>query len=452
MTIAASRLGPAGRTFYASAFLLLLLCTPRPASALPSFAAQTGQPCSSCHMGSFGPALTPMGREFKLEGYSWDSGDSSAPKISAMLLAYLTHTDKGQPGGAAPHYHSNNNPSIDQLSLFYGGKILGNLGAMAQVTYDGVERHLAWDNVDIRYARSATIGDVDAIIGASVNNNPTVQDLWNSTPAWGTPFAAPALGPAPSAAPVITGEFAQQVVGSSVYAMWDDWLYTEVGAYGNLSNRAQTALGVMPQGENRVNGLAPYWRVAAQKEFGSNYASLGTFGLSAHVFPGDVRSAGSDRLTDLGFDATFDHQGGSGNDYSVYASFITEFQRLGASSALGAASNRDNRLHMANVTASYTRSDTYTFSLGYFDIWGSTDPLYYGDSFNGSPNSSGITAEADYTPFGKEDSSYAPYLNLRLGLQYTNYIEFNGRHSNYDGNGRDAADNNTLALMAWLIF
>ena len=451
MTKTASHLASAS-FFLPAVFLLLLLTTPQPASALPSFARQTGQPCAACHMGSFGPALTPMGREFKLEGYTWDSGNSSAPNVSAMLLAYLTHTEKGQPGGAAPHYNSNDNPSLDQLSLFYGGKILDHLGALAQATYDGVARHLAWDNMDIRYADDATIGNVDAVIGASINNNPTVQDLWNSTPAWGTPFASPGLLPSPSAAPLIAGGIAQQVIGGSAYAMWDDWLYTEVGAYGNLSNRTQIAVGVDPAGETRLDGAAPYWRVAAQQEWGPNYASLGTYGLAARIFPGSDSSAGDDRLTDLGIDATFDHQGSTGNDYSLYANLITEYQRLGASSALGGASNHDNRLHSANVTAAYTRDKTYTFSLGYFDVWGSTDPLYYGDSINGSPDSNGFNAEIDYTPFGKADSFAAPNLNLRLGLQYTDYIQFNGRHSNYDGSGRNASDNNTLALMAWLMF
>jgi hypothetical protein len=30
-----------------------------PALAVPSFAIQTGQPCAACHIGAFGPQLTP---------------------------------------------------------------------------------------------------------------------------------------------------------------------------------------------------------------------------------------------------------------------------------------------------------------------------------------------------------------------------------------------------------
>ncbi len=443
-----------GRVF-ALALCFLAVCvvfSPQPAHAIPSFAEQTDQPCSSCHFGSFGPALKPMGRLFKLNGYVWDSGEASAPKVSALLQGYLTHTEKGQDGGAAPHFASNNNPSIEQASLFYGGKILDHLGAFAQATYDGVGRRFAWDNVDIRYADTAAIGGVNAVMGVSLNNNPTVQDLWNSTPAWGTPFSSSSLAPAPAAAPVIAGGFAQQVGGASMYAMWDDWLYTEVGVYRTLSDRTQTTLGVSPMGESRINGVAPYWRVAAQHQFGMHYVSVGTFGLSANVFPGQDRSAGTDRDTDFGLDATYDYLGDDDNSWSVYGSIIDEHQSLDASSLLS-GTNGSNTLRMANLTGAYTYLQTYTFSVGYFDIWGSRDVGLYGaDSLNGSPKSNGFNLEADYTPFGKDDSPYGHHINLRLGLQYTDYLNFNGSRSNYDGSGRNASDNNTVAAFAWFMF
>lgn len=37
------------------------------ARAIPAFAAQTGEPCSACHIGF--PQLTAHGRLFKLQGY-----------------------------------------------------------------------------------------------------------------------------------------------------------------------------------------------------------------------------------------------------------------------------------------------------------------------------------------------------------------------------------------------
>jgi hypothetical protein len=54
---------------------LLLATGSRTARAVPSFALQTGQPCSSCHIGAFGPQLTPFGRAFKIGGYTQSGGE-----------------------------------------------------------------------------------------------------------------------------------------------------------------------------------------------------------------------------------------------------------------------------------------------------------------------------------------------------------------------------------------
>src|SRR5215471_18955947 len=61
------------------------LLSPRPAEAVPAFAEQTGQPCKACHVGGFGPELTPFGREFKLGGYTLRA-HASIP-LSAMAIA-----------------------------------------------------------------------------------------------------------------------------------------------------------------------------------------------------------------------------------------------------------------------------------------------------------------------------------------------------------------------------
>ena len=39
-----------------------------------------------------------------------------------------------------------------------------------------------------------------------------------------------------------------------------------------------------------------------------------------------------------------------------------------------------------------------------------------------------------------------------LAIQYIVYTKFNGASSNYDGTGRNASDNNTLYIFAWLAF
>jgi len=60
------------KTLKAALVLLALIAgfAPLGAEAVPSFAEQTGQRCSACHVGGLGPHLTQFGREFKLGGYT----------------------------------------------------------------------------------------------------------------------------------------------------------------------------------------------------------------------------------------------------------------------------------------------------------------------------------------------------------------------------------------------
>jgi hypothetical protein len=75
------------------------------------------------------------------------------------------------------------------------------LGAFVQLTYDGVARDTFLDNTDVRYAHQTEITKTSVVLGVDVNNNPTVQDVWNTTPAWAYPFAASGLALTPAAAP-----------------------------------------------------------------------------------------------------------------------------------------------------------------------------------------------------------------------------------------------------------
>lgn len=165
----------------------------RPASAVPSFARQTGQPCATCHNGAF-PQLTPFGRQFKLNGYTaggTNCRDSQAAAgsptqfqipIAGMVVATFTHTQKDQPDkplnreGQPNGLGTNNNAMIQDTSLFVAGQIYCRLGAFVQVTYDRPDEALALDNTDIRYTHKMTIGGADVVLGLDANNNPTVED------------------------------------------------------------------------------------------------------------------------------------------------------------------------------------------------------------------------------------------------------------------------------------
>jgi hypothetical protein len=97
-----------------------ILVVPHAAEAVPSFAQQTGQPCKACHVGGFGPELTPFGREFKLGGYTLRV-HGSVP-LSAMAVASWTHSRKDQVP-PPEHLSRNDNLVLDQASLFVAGGI-----------------------------------------------------------------------------------------------------------------------------------------------------------------------------------------------------------------------------------------------------------------------------------------------------------------------------------------
>ena len=429
------------------------------ASAVPSFARQTGQNCNACH--TVFPELTPLGRSFKLGGYLMTQSNKPyefPPPIAAMAQISYTHTRMSQPPGTIDDNwatritsRGNNVVSIpQQLSLFYGGRIAYNVGAFVQATYDGPDNAVALDNTDIRFANAATVFGKKFVYGISVNNNPTAQDVWNSTPAWGFPSAASGIAPTPAAATLIDGTLGQQVGGLGVYALWNNLVYAEATLYRTASHGIAGWMGAGTHTDTVVDDLAPYWRVVLEHRWEKAHSlSVGTYGIVANVFP-DGRSNGpTDKFTDIAFDAQYQYIVNR-HVFSVQTTWIGEDQDWHASFARGDTANKSDNLHTFRANANYYyRGNLGTMggTVGYFSTTGDRDLLLYAPgalegSKTGKPNSDGFILEADYLPWEKG----------KISLQYTIYNSFNGAHSNYDGAGRNASDNNTIYLLVWLMF
>jgi hypothetical protein len=420
------------------------------ARALPSFARQTSLPCTACHTDF--PKLTAFGRQFKLNGYLFSSGESKLPHLAFMAQPGFTHTGKGQQPKPASGFGDNDNFALNQASIFYGGIVVPNyVGAFVQGTYDGVAREFAWDNTDVRFAQSTEIAGQGIDYGLTANNNPSVSDLWNTTPAWSFPFSTSGFAPEPSAAPLIQGGLAQQVVGFGGYGMWNDKVYVEVDGYKGLSRSAQNTLGVDTEGELEVADIAPYWRIAGQHNWGNNYLELGTFGLYAATYPGRDSSQGKDHTLDVGLDFQYQYSADR-SDLSWLTSWVVENNSWDASKQLGLTSNSNDNLYSFNTAGSYLFDKTYGLTVGYFSIWGDNDASLYGTR-TGSPDSNGFIFQLDWLPLNKNGGpSFWPYSNIKFSLQYTAYTEFDGSSSNFDGSGRSASDNNTLYLQSWIAF
>ncbi|HET6806945.1 MAG TPA: cytochrome C [Frateuria sp.] len=442
---------------------VVLMLAARPAYAVPSFAAQTGEPCSTCHVGAFGPQLTPFGRAFKIGGYTETGGQGPAAHIplAAMVLGSFTHTEGSQPSPAAPHFADNNNPALDQISAFLAGRVTDFAGAFVQGTYSGIDQSITLDNTDVRITHPFHVGVTDLQLGASLNSAPTVQDPYNSMPAWIFPFAASALAPTPALEPLLFGGLASNSIGLTLYGWYDRSLYAEAGVY---VTRSPYLLGLTGAtlGPGATAGPAPYVRLAYEWDWNDQAVHVGGVLLAANLNPaaGPRRSdssAGQDHYLDIGVDAGYQFLGSGRHVVSTDLLLLHENRRLNGSAALGSVASPNGRLNEIRASATYFFQATYGLTLGWQNIWGTADPVLLAPapvsgSRTGSPNSNAFIIEADWVPFGKETSWARPFANLKIGVQDTIYTRFNGSGANYDGFGRRAGANNTLFAYAWLAF
>jgi hypothetical protein len=466
------------------AAVALLITSSDPAQALPSFARQTGQPCGVCHTDF--PGLTPFGRRFKIMGYTLGGGPyrtslfSAAansgpqggtpangdpqwvPPIAMMAVNGFTQTQAPLPAPTAP-YSTNNNFAVSPLSFFWGGAVADHLGAFAQVTYspagpggfgsDPFAVHTwSWDNTDIRYADTTKLGNIDIVYGLTANNSPTVQDPWNTTPAWAFPYAASTIAPTPGAAAIIDGTFAAHVGSIGAYGFFNDAVYLEASVYRTLAPRAQNDLGINPFDAPGLFGVAPYWRAAFEPHWGNHWLELGTFGMMADVHPFTLPGtpdtgtfSQADKYTDIGVDTQYQYQGDN-FWFTLRGTYIHENQKLDASFLNGLAANSTGGLNEARAYASlaYGNDNRFVLTGQYFNTWGSPDvQLYAGNASGFSPNSDGWIAEIAYIPFMTSQAPAWPWFNARIGLQYVWYDKF-------DGTTVGAQGNNTLFLYAWI--
>jgi len=251
------------------------------ASAIPSYARQTGFPCKSCHY--MPPELTPLGRAFKLNGYTMSGkptvtspgkGNTSGLNIlESFPLSVLFDTSFTNLRSPEPASQNGSFQFPQQASLFLAGAWATHVGSFVQVTYTSQGDHFTWDNSDIRYANSTKLFKKDLAYGITLNNNPTVEDLWNSTPAWGFPWVGSDWAPGPTAGAIVNGGLAQDVAGLGGYAMWDNHLYLAATIYRSAHiGVTQPNTGVDSSGNplTNIRGVAPYWRLAWQQNSKNN--------------------------------------------------------------------------------------------------------------------------------------------------------------------------------------
>ena len=469
----------------AVSLLAALLLFASSAQAIPAFNRQTGQNCVACHAGGQFPDLTAYGRLFKLTGYT--IGERSMPLAVMAVASYnkTSSTSSADPAFDSPAtFPKDGNLIFQTASLFLGGKITNNLGAFVQYTYNNYDSqstsdshwvgHSGSDNLDVRYAdRFIDLGR-DLIVGATLNNNPSVQDPWNSAPAWGFNVVPGSSGPAVT--PLLAGGLAQTVAGFGGYAYWNRTLYAELSGYrtatGMWSFMSQ-GLSVDRGDQLFVKGTNPYWRLALTHDWGPSSGMIGVMGMNAKVYPDSTDPTGPTvNYRDAGIDGQYQYILDP-HAVTVTASYIHEHvdypdslanqpAPLDPDGTLGLPlTNSSDTLRMFRVKASYVYDAKYGGSLQFFNVSGSANSALQTSAFDpsnpgslidgsagvagnltGSPDTRGWTASVFWTPI-----QYA-----RVGLEYTMFDRFNGASDNYDGFGRSAKDNDTLFVYVWTAF
>ncbi len=426
------------------------------AGAVPSYSRQTGMPCASCHYAP--PELNAFGRQFKLEGYTFTTKpevsdekkdhNSALHLLEAFPLSAIFDTSFTATKSPQPATQNGNFQFPQTASLFLAGAWTSHVGSFVQVTYDSQSDHFSWDNTDIRYAnKGGQLFGKPFTYGITLNNNPTVEDLWNSTPAWGFPSTNSSSAPGPSAGALINGGLGQDVAGVGGYSMWNEHLYLVGTIYrsehiGGAQPNSGTGFGL------NIRGVAPYWRVAWQTSTKNNYLEVGGYGIHLKSTPNGITGL-MDGYTDWAADFQYDRTIPKfKNDVlSVRGTYIRENSSLLATLAAGGATQIVHHLNTAQANVEYHYGTKLSGTAGFFDTTGTRDPLLFAPaavsgSDNGSPHSDGYVLNV----------SWWPQQNVDLAVQYTGYFRFNGARTNYDGAGRDASANNTVYLLARFVF
>ena len=449
-----------------AAGVALVVVVTSKAQAVPSFARQTELPCSACHTGGFYPELNNYGRMFKMNGYVWSAHEErdyeTIPPFAAVQSFSFTHTDKAQPGltrrnGRLPTVafgtDGNDNFSFpQQANFFFAGRYYGRLGGFIMGTYSGVDNKWATDNVDVRLSDVHSFGEHHTLLyGATLNNGPTVQDVWNTLPAW-SQLIGSEVAPGPAASTSISNLIGQ-VAGIGAYAMWDEYLYAEVTPYLSGKSGVYSFTTAGNDKEAVTDGASPYWRLVLYRNKGAHSVSLGYVGMYDKIYQSGASGPTNDFL-DQGGDVQYQWSG-KPHFVTLRSAFMWENQGLSAARTAKAAGRSTGDVHTLQLWGSYYYGDLAGITLSYFDIGGPRDRVLYAPSAvdgsrTGQPDTSGGFVQLNFLPFARWFSTKMPALPMtQLAVQYTFYTKFNGARTNYDGFGRRASDNNTLYLLAW---
>jgi hypothetical protein len=218
-------------------------------------------------------------------------------------------------------------------------------------------------------------------LGLDVNNGPTVQDPFNSSYAWGYPYASSALVPTPTAQPLLAGGLLGNSVGATIYSWYDRSLYLEAGLYNTYGPSLLSYTGAA-LGPGATANPAPYLRAAYEWNWNGQSAHVGAIFLHSNINPAistfaSNGSNGHGSYTDYAVDGSYQFIGDGTHVVTAQGIFDHENQNLDSSFNTGAASQPDNSLNQLRANLTYYYQETYGATVAWQKTWGSTNSLLY---------------------------------------------------------------------------
>jgi hypothetical protein len=436
--------------WFGLAVLLLLASTA--AQAIPAYARQTGAACADCHAGAYGagangPALTPYGMRFKLNGYTDTDGNGVKIPVSGQIE-----------GSRFVPAQGDSTTQLTEADLYLAGRITDQVGGYVKVQSDNSGDNkfsTQLSDVDLRFvAKDLKVGDKEATLGVTVNNNPGFDDPVNALP------AATKNGP-----PTVSGtllnpssniNLADRVIGTSVYGLYDSNWYSEIGTYTSLPTSVQDHLGQSISGDPGRLSDTGYFRFAYMKDLKSQFFSAGVVALTTkRQLP---RTGPNEDITDLGYDLTYQYLGNRENIVQWSYVDILEQRAYGSTPASpsvpGLTAQANGDVHDQTMSIAYTFMQSYGVTFSHLVSTGTHDAVRFLP--NGNPDTTSNSFSVFWAPFGKDDS-FTSLANMKIAATWFRFTKFNGSSTNIFGVGpgtptTSARDLDDLLITASVAF
>lgn len=258
-------------------------------------------------------------------------------------------------------------------------------------------------------------------------------------------------------------------------------LYLEAGDYRTAKGLFSfMKAGLHDADVTKLRGDNPYLRVALNHAWGANTLMVGATHMTSRVYDtslGSLDAASVHRYRDLSLDMQYQYlldphawtaqlvYSREKHDYPAALAGLDVPFVDAAGNALPVTSASD-RTRLLRARLSYVWQARYGGGVSLFDLTGSTNSANQSSGYD--PESLTITSDATAsapstrvngnlsgnpaTRGATIEGFWMPLQNIRIGLQFTGYVKYNGARLNYDGFGRNARDNNSLFLYAWAAY